>query len=127
MIATIKAYWKYIELVALIVLIVAAYTFGHHTASVDAIASQAKAVKAQSDADNAELKRQLQVSAGNAASAQSLAVSAAEARQKTQIVYQTITQQVTHYVETHPDSESCRVDDDGLRIWREANSGNLSQ
>jgi hypothetical protein len=135
--AFIKSYLKYFELVALLALIVCVYVFGYHTATnadkaaqlaqVKAqAAAQVAAVKAQADADEKNLQSQLKTAADNAAASQAIAVANAVEHTQQQVVYHTITQQVTKYVSTHPDNVACNLDDDGLRIWREANSGKLS-
>jgi len=123
MFASIKPYLVYVEVLALIVLIVCSYTFGHHNASVADGRAQAIAVTKQQTADIAELNRQVKQTQDNAASAQALAVKAATEHQKTKIVYQTITKQAVQYVQSHPDNSVCTLDDDGLSIWRAANAG----
>ena len=47
-------------------------------------------------------------------------------REQVRTVYRTITKEVNHYVDTHPDSRGCGLDADGLRIWRAANAGDAA-
>lgn len=52
------------------------------------------------------------------------AAARADARQQNiRVVYAVITQTVTKYVHDHPALSACGLDDDGLRLWNEANSG----
>jgi len=40
-------------------------------------------------------------------------------------VFKTLEKERIKYVETHPDIRDCRLDDDGLRQWNDANAGTL--
>lgn len=40
-----------------------------------------------------------------------------------QIVYRTLTNTVKTYVADHPDTRTCGLDADGLRLWNDANAG----
>jgi outer membrane murein-binding lipoprotein Lpp len=47
------------------------------------------------------------------------------ARIERRTVYRTLETERIKYVETHPDSRACGLDDDGLRQWNAANAGDL--
>ncbi|HEV2679430.1 MAG TPA: hypothetical protein VGV14_02925 [Rhodanobacter sp.] len=122
----LKKYIVWVEVILLAIALLAAYMFGCHVTGQAARADKNTAVIAQKDADLIEQRRQIKQTQDNAALAQAEAVANATAHQKTTIEYRTITQQVTKYVATHPDVAACTLDDDGLRIWREANAGRSS-
>ena len=42
---------------------------------------------------------------------------------KTEAVFNGINQGVITYAQNHPVADNCRLDDDGLRLWRAANAG----
>jgi hypothetical protein len=119
---TAKAYEILGLLLCLALALFGAYTFGAHNATTADALKQTQAVALQQKADLAEQQRQIKQTQDNAAKAQAAAVAEAEQHQKTTIEYRTITQEQVRYVQTHPDIAACTLDDDGLRIWREANT-----
>lgn len=103
--------------VGLIAAAIAAGSFwqGYRMASNAAKSEQLKAVEraiAQADeisAENAEIER-----------------NHVQVQTEIRTVYRTIKQEVIKYVETHPDTAECGLDDDGLRLWNKANQGSIS-
>lgn len=91
------------------------FYYGHKAAVNAAKSEQLKAVEraiAQADeisAENAEIERDH-----------------VQVQTEIRTVYRTIKQEVIKYVETHPDTAECGLDDDGLRLWNKANQGSIS-
>lgn len=122
MLAIIKKYETYIAVIAFLAALVGSYVFGYHVRNLSAEAEIANAKSAQSQADAKYWQNQVAQTKANDAMAQSVAVKAAEAKQKTNTVYQTITRTVTQYVQTHPDNVACTMSDDGVQLWNQANT-----
>lgn len=122
-----KTLYEVLAVVLAIVLIAGgSYLFGHHNEATAAKVATVTQELKQQKADNAELQRQQVQTQANAKAADEVGAKRDEAQAKNETHFQTITKTVYRYVQTHPDSQSCTLDDDGLRIWRAANSGDQS-
>lgn len=127
----LKKAWPY--LISGIV-VIALFAFGLHwlhardavqfaagQANVQQQWDNAKAAQAAAAASDAAVQAKAQVE--NTTAAESAAASDAQAQQQIQVVYRTITNTVTKYVHDHPAVAACGLDDDGLKLWNNANAG----
>jgi ribosomal 50S subunit-associated protein YjgA (DUF615 family) len=119
----LKTLEKTAAVVALAVALAAAYYTGKHGAEEDALTAQVKAVAQQRNDDVAEMQRRLDQTTANARMAQAIAVATAVAQAKLDSAHTDNTKAITTYVQAHPSTDVCTLDDDGLRLWRAANAG----
>lgn len=126
MLSWFKKYEYIFVSIVFLAVLVGSYGFGYHVRDLSAQRDKQAARADQEKEDAASALWELGIATANDKAAQDQAVTDAEAHQKTTIEYRTITRDVTTYVQSHPDNAACELDDDGLRLWREANAGNAT-
>lgn len=124
--AWLKKYEYLFACLVLLAVVGGAFGFGYHFRDLSAQRDKQAAISDQAKQDEYAALWQLGVAVANDKAAQDQAVADAQAHQKITIEYRTITRDVTTYVQSHPDNAACDLDDDGLRLWREANAGNAT-
>jgi hypothetical protein len=110
-----------------VAVVIGALAFAHHKG----VQAGAQGVQASWDAERAEQAAAAAKAASAAAVQQfantqqalSAAARADDHQQQMRVVYRTITNTVTKYVDTHAGTRGCGLDAAGLRIWNAANAG----
>lgn len=116
-------YWglKLLLLLAIVLVVAAIYREGYKHAQQEGELALRTAVGEQQKKDNAAMVQALNDQHANDQAAFADAQTHQQHGQAIQTKYQTITQTVTKYVESHPDNPLCVLPDDGLRIWNDSN------
>lgn len=92
------------------------YQWGAESARNKADADMAMAMQAVADRAIEQAKIDAEIAERNEADQQAVVD-----------VFERMEREVQEYIRTNPDINSCGLDDDGLRLWNEANSGSSSE